>query len=276
MTSEALVRLAELRRRQGRLDEAEALLREVEGHPLALLVSSALALDRGDSASGADLSERALRGMASENRTERIAALELRARASLAQRNTLEAARVIDELRSAVEAVGTDPIWATARLMEGLLAVEDDDLNTARRLIEDAVDLFHRAAAPFETAASRIELARLLARLGRRHHAEEETRKARETFARLGAGHEMNRADALLDSLREQRASAHPRTDGGLTARERQVLALLAQGGSNAAIAGHLGVSEFTIKRHVANILAKLNVASRAAAAAYAAKHDIV
>jgi DNA-binding NarL/FixJ family response regulator len=260
LKSEALVRLAELRRRQGRFDEAEGLLREAEGHPLALLVSSALALDRGDSASAADLSERALRGMAPENQTERVAALELRARASLAQSNKTDAAPIIAELRSAAEAIGTDPIRATARRMEGLLAVEDEDPDRARRLLEDAVDLFHRAGAPFESAACRVELARLLARLGRRQRAEEEAR----------------RAEALLHSLRGQRPPIPPRTDGPLTARERQVLALVAQGGSNAAIAGHLGVSEFTIKRHVANILMKLDLSSRTAAAAYAAKHDLI
>jgi DNA-binding NarL/FixJ family response regulator len=55
-----------------------------------------------------------------------------------------------------------------------------------------------------------------------------------------------------------------------LSPRETQVLALVAAGLSNARIAQELIISEHTVHRHVANILAKLAVPSRAAAAAYA------
>jgi DNA-binding NarL/FixJ family response regulator len=55
---------------------------------------------------------------------------------------------------------------------------------------------------------------------------------------------------------------------GALSAREREVLALIAQGASNAAIAERLHLSDHTVKRHVANILLKLNLPTRAAAAA--------
>jgi hypothetical protein len=83
MQSEATVRLAELRRRQGRFDEAEILLREAEGYPLAFLVSAAVALDKGDGIAASDLAERFLRGVVLEDRTERLAGLEVRARALL-------------------------------------------------------------------------------------------------------------------------------------------------------------------------------------------------
>jgi pimeloyl-ACP methyl ester carboxylesterase/DNA-binding CsgD family transcriptional regulator len=53
-----------------------------------------------------------------------------------------------------------------------------------------------------------------------------------------------------------------------LTTREREVLALVAEGRSNAAIAQRLQLSEHTVKRHVANILLKLDLPTRAAAAA--------
>jgi pimeloyl-ACP methyl ester carboxylesterase/DNA-binding CsgD family transcriptional regulator len=53
-----------------------------------------------------------------------------------------------------------------------------------------------------------------------------------------------------------------------LTAREREVLALVAEGRSNAAIAQRLQLSEHTVKRHVANMLLKLDLPTRAAAAA--------
>jgi DNA-binding NarL/FixJ family response regulator len=60
-----------------------------------------------------------------------------------------------------------------------------------------------------------------------------------------------------------------------LTRREVEVLRLVAQGMSNQRIAERLVVSPFTVKRHVANLLAKLGVPSRAAAAAHAAREGL-
>jgi DNA-binding NarL/FixJ family response regulator len=57
---------------------------------------------------------------------------------------------------------------------------------------------------------------------------------------------------------------------GGLTAREVQLLRLVATGQTNKAIAAELVLSERTVDRHVSNIFAKLGVSSRAAATAYA------
>jgi len=66
-----------------------------------------------------------------------------------------------------------------------------------------------------------------------------------------------------------------PRATGGLSAREVQVLTLVAAGNSNRAIAAELFLSEKTVERHVSNILTKLGVGSRTAAAAYAFEHGI-
>ena len=60
-----------------------------------------------------------------------------------------------------------------------------------------------------------------------------------------------------------------------LTSREREVLDLVADGLSNAAIAQRLRLSDHTVKRHVANILLKLDLTSRTAAAAFAAHHGL-
>jgi DNA-binding NarL/FixJ family response regulator len=63
---------------------------------------------------------------------------------------------------------------------------------------------------------------------------------------------------------------------GGLTARELQVLRLVATGLSNQEIATALVISEHTARRHLQNIFAKLGVSSRAAATAYAFQHDLI
>jgi DNA-binding NarL/FixJ family response regulator len=62
---------------------------------------------------------------------------------------------------------------------------------------------------------------------------------------------------------------------GGLTAREVEVLRLIATGKSNRAIAGDLVISEKTVARHVSNIFTKLDVSSRSAATAYAYEHGL-
>jgi DNA-binding NarL/FixJ family response regulator len=62
----------------------------------------------------------------------------------------------------------------------------------------------------------------------------------------------------------------------GLTAREVEVLALVATGKTNREIAAALVISEHTVARHVQNILAKLGVSSRTAAGAFAFEHGLV
>jgi DNA-binding NarL/FixJ family response regulator len=64
--------------------------------------------------------------------------------------------------------------------------------------------------------------------------------------------------------------------DHGLTPRELEVLRLVSAGKTNKAIAAELVLSERTVDRHVSNIFTKLNVSSRAAATAYAYKHQLV
>jgi len=81
----------------------------------------------------------------------------------------------------------------------------------------------------------------------------------------------------LVRLITEQHLEPKPRKRpnpdlGRLSAREREILALVADGLSNPAIAADLRLSEHTVKRHVANILMKLDLPSRTAAAAFAAR----
>jgi DNA-binding NarL/FixJ family response regulator len=91
---------------------------------------------------------------------------------------------------------------------------------------------------------------------------------ARTVFERLGALPDLARVERI-----EQQASA--KRHHGLTRRERQVLRQLATGKSNRDIASELSLSERTVDRHVSNIFAKLDVASRSAATAYAYRHEL-
>jgi DNA-binding NarL/FixJ family response regulator len=91
---------------------------------------------------------------------------------------------------------------------------------------------------------------------------------ARRVFQELGAGVDLARAQAL--------SRYAPEPAGGLTARELQVLRLVATGKTNRLIAADLFLSEKTVARHLSNIFTKLGLSSRAAATAYAYEHDLV
>jgi DNA-binding NarL/FixJ family response regulator len=278
MTADGLVRLAELRRRQGRLVEAAAMFEQASHHPLAALGRAELAFDRGDLRAAADAAERYLRRVPSHNRTERVVALDLLVRA-LAGSGDLDGARTaLAELNAIAALVATKPLSASASLAAGSIALAEGRSDESRRHLEDAVDLFLQSGAPFEVARARVELARALASLGRVDAARDEAQRAIDLLAELRAELELARARRVLASLdAKPGAQAAPRdTSAGLTARELEVLKLVAEGLNNQVIADKLFVSEHTIHRHVANIFSKLSVSSRAAAVAQAARRGLL
>ncbi|HEX2126703.1 MAG TPA: LuxR C-terminal-related transcriptional regulator, partial [Thermoleophilaceae bacterium] len=275
--ADGIVRLAELRRRQGRLEEAERLLQRVSFSPHALFGLAALALDRDQAADALDLVDRFVRQIPDQNRTDRAAAFELavRAHAALGQ---IDAGRDrLAELEALTDAVTTDPMRASTAFAHGVLAHAEGENEVSRRHLEDALDLFQRSGAPFEAAEARLELARALIELGREDLALREARSAQAALVAVGAGLAARRAGALLREL-----GASPTRPGrgeptfGLSARELEVLALVAQGHSNQRIAETLVLSEHTVRRHVANILKKMDVPSRTAAAALATRENLL
>lgn len=276
MTTEGLARLGELRRRQGRLDEASALFEKSGTHPVALLGRAAVTLDRGDARSAAELVDRYLRRLAPANRTERAGALELLIRAeTMADGGNLASARTaLEELTAIAAEAQTTPLKAAASHAAGLFALAEGRLDDARRSVEDAVDFFGSSGAPFETAHARADLARVFDRLGRADAAVAELDRALDAFRTLDAKSEFAAATALREQL-----AASPSTKpfeaaevATLTPRELEVLRLISSGLSNHAIAERLFISEHTVHRHVANTLTKLNVPSRSAAVASAAR----
>ena len=128
--------------------------------------------------------------------------------------------------------------------------------------------MWHRIEAPYEAAKVRVLIGQACRASGDEDTALMEFDAAAAAFARLGATPDHARAEALA---RTEPASAA----GGLTAREVEVLRLIATGMSNRAIAAELVLSEKTVARHVSNILAKLGLPSRSAATAYAYEHGL-
>jgi DNA-binding NarL/FixJ family response regulator len=268
-----LIGLAELRRRQARADEAVVLLDQAGPSAPAQLCRARLALDRGETRRAVELVERLLRQVPTERKLDRAPALEVLVRARVA-RGELEGARTaLASLREIEQLVATEPLRASTELAEGLLEAGGGDHERARTLLEDAVDRFSRIGAPFEASQARIELAISLAALGRTELARREATAALDRLIELGAEAEAERARRLLEvSLRGGEGQRLPR----VTRRESDVLGLLAEGLTNRQIAGRLMVSEHTVHRHMTNILRKLDLPSRTAAAAYAVRSGLV
>lgn len=275
MTGDALVRLGELRRRQGRLVEAAGLFDAAGSHPLALVGKAELTLDRGDARAAADLAARYLRRLPPQNRTDRATGLELIVRA-LAMDGDLDGARTaLAELSAIASLTMTRPMRGMASRAAGWVALAADRGDEARRHLEDAVDHFLQSGAPFELASARLGLARALAQTGRIEDARLEARRAVDLLTELKAEFHMAQAREVLDGFPSAPDAAVP-SPAGLSAREVEVLRLVADGLSNQAIGDRLFVSEHTVHRHVANILNKLSVSSRAAAVAQAARRGLL
>jgi ATP/maltotriose-dependent transcriptional regulator MalT len=279
MTGEALVRLAELRRRQGRLVDAGALLDQAGTQGLALLGRAELAFDRGDLRTAEELASRYLRHVPTQNRTERASGLDLLVRALTGLGEWDHAKTALAELSGIATVVATIPLRAAACLARGYVALGKSRHDEARRHLEDAVDLFLQSGAPFEVARARVELASALAGLGRIDAATEEIHRAIDLLSELRAEHEIARARRVLGSFpapSEGERTATPDRHSGLTKRELEVLRLVAAGLSNQTIAEQLFVSDHTVHRHLANILSKLSVSTRAAAVAQAARRGLL
>jgi DNA-binding CsgD family transcriptional regulator len=270
MTGEALVRLGELRRRQGRLHEAQGLFEAAAEHPLALLGFGELCLDREDPSGAHDRAQQYLRELPRETGAFRAPALELLVRSLAALGMHAEAESALEELEAIARRVQTEPMRGSARFAAGTLAAATGRLEAAQASFEDAVRHFQRSGAPFEAGRSRLELARVLAGLGRSGDARRERRAAVASLERIGAAHEVARANALDEGERSRTVPSV------LTAREREVLALIAAGKPDRAIAQALVVSEHTVHRHVANILAKLDSRTRSAAVAEALRRELL
>lgn len=279
MVGDALARLGELRRRQGRLADAEELFARSESHSLSLLGRAQLALDRGQPSEAAELADRYLRRFPDPGRIERSAGLEVAIRALTRLGEHERAIAGLEELRAIAAQARTRPLLAAVCSSEGTLAVARGDRDAARRSFEDALDLLMASDARFEAARVRLDLAATLIALGRHDRARREIEAALAGFQELGANGESARAETMLRTLRTTSATLPPEVAntplGELSKRELEVLGLVAEGLTNHDIAQRLVLSEHTVNRHVANILRKLGLPSRAAAASLAGRYGL-
>jgi DNA-binding CsgD family transcriptional regulator len=269
----ALALLGSLRWRQGRWEEAEPIFEQIKHEGPAQVGLAELLAGKGDLPAAIDILERHLRTVGSTDKLERGPALELLVRCLAAAGEHSAADEHLSELRRIAESTRSQLLTAATAFAQGTLAAATGDAGLAQQALGDTVELFERAGAPFESACASIALAEALCAGGQLDAAVREAHIAHETLRRIGAAKEAERAARLLATLNTRRKLSAGRSPDGLTAREAEILALVAEGRSNQEIAAELVLSVRTVERHISNIYQKLGLdgrTARAAAAVYA------
>jgi DNA-binding NarL/FixJ family response regulator len=264
----ALYQQAEIHRLRGEFAKAEdayhaASERGCEPQPgLALL---RLAQGRIDAARAA------IRRLtsASSDRLRRARLLPAHLEIMLSMGDVEEARAARDELRELAHAFDSDVLRAVVAQADGAIALAEGRAQAALDPLRCAFEQWQRLEAPYEAARVRVLLGQACRASGDEEAAALERKAARSEFERLGAQPELVRLDAA--NMSGQLTPGHP-----LTARELQVLRLISSGRTNKEIARELCLSERTIDRHVGNILSKLDVPTRAAAAVHAVHHGFL
>jgi DNA-binding NarL/FixJ family response regulator len=261
-----VAQLAELRVLQGRLEEAEATLTGFEEDRECAVAVAALHVARGRPSYAVEVLTSALAPLGQSS----LLALPLEVQlleAALALEDLVLARSTAMSIAATAEVTGTRLHRAQAGQARGRVALAEGDPE-ATALLHDAARGFAEAGAPLQAARTRVALARSLV-ASDRGLAVTEARSALNALERMGAAADADRTAAFLRGLGD-RARTTSRSIDVLTGREQQVLALLAQGFTNAEIAERLVISVKTVGHHVSSILLKLGLRSRTEAAAFA------
>jgi DNA-binding CsgD family transcriptional regulator len=275
----AFYQLAEVHRLRGEFEQAEeayrragrwipepqpglALLRMAQGHVDAAAAMLRRALD---SAARFVSLRRAVHTEPAPPAAIRSRLLAAHVEVLIAAGDLAAAREGADELAAIAEHVGAPLLEAMAVHATGAVRVAGHD--------PDAADVLRRAwrawqdlDAPYEAARVRVLMGLACRQARDPDSADMEFDAALLVFEQLGA----------LADVKRVRALSRAGGAGPLTAREVQVLRLVATGRTNRAVAAELFLSEKTVARHVSNIFTKLSVSSRAAATAYAYEHGLV
>jgi ATP/maltotriose-dependent transcriptional regulator MalT len=264
----ACYREAEIYRLRGTFAEAEAAFRRASD--LGLEPQPGFALLRvaqGRVRAAAAAIRRALN--ATGDRLERARLLPAQVEILLLAGEVDEAVSGCQELEDIAAVFGPGILAAAAAQSRGALLLAQGDAQAALVPLRSAWHAWQEVHAPYDAARTRVLMALACRALGDCDGAQLALEGAHRTFAKLGAAPDVVRVEALAGEYRPERLH-------GLTQRELQVLRLVAAGGTNKTIAAELCRSERTVDRHLSNILAKLEVRSRAAATAWAYQHGLV
>lgn len=259
---------AEVHRLRGEHNVAEEVYRKASGlgfEPQPGLALLRLAQGRSDAA--APMIRRVMHAAADPIQRARL--LPSYIEIMLAAGDVAEARRACGEFEEIVKIFATSVFGTLAAQARGAVELAEGDAQAGLRSLRRAWQGWQQVEAPFDAARVRVLIGLACRALGDEDGCAMELDAARVVFEQLGAAPDL----ARVESLRSRGGVANPH---GLTARELQVLRLIASGKTNKAIACALFLSEKTVDRHVSNIFVKLDVASRSAATAFAYEHKLV
>ena len=273
------VRLADLKRRQGKWNEAEELLSKVESHPLKQLYSAFLYFDRQEYEKSLDIAERYLRRFSLNEKAERTVVLELLIKIKIKLGRIEKAQSLFDELKEIVSSVNTLPLKAALLNAEGNLNFVSKNYEQAKNYLEDAIDVYDKIKSSFESARTKVLLAEVLVKLNKFAQAEGELDTALIKFKDLGAAKDFEKTRFALKNLYKESAEDSNKNKFEFTGRELEVLRLISEGKNNEEIAEKLFLSVRTVEKHLTNIYSKVGVSgksARAYVASYAIKHNLI
>jgi DNA-binding NarL/FixJ family response regulator len=266
--ADAFYRIGELYRLRGAYAEAEDAYRHASrlgrrpapGLPL-------LWLARGQPDPARSALRRALDEETDPGR--RAGLLDAHVQVLLAAGDSAGAREAAGELAKIAARLDSPLVRGLCAMAEGAASLAEQQPSAALAPLRRAWTEWQRLETPYDAARARVLIGCAYRALGDEQSAAMEFDAARWVFEQLGAAPDLLRLDGL---------TAAPEANGGpagLTARERDVLGLIAEGKTNKEIGLALVISEHTVARHVQNMLAKLECPSRAALAAIAAEHHV-
>jgi ATP/maltotriose-dependent transcriptional regulator MalT len=264
---EALYALAEIQRRRGDLAGAEhSFLRahELGRDPQPGLSLVRLAQGEPEVAMAALHTACADRSV---SRMRRAGLLAAEVEAALSASNLPVARTAAEDLTSIAEAFDRPAVDAMAANARGAVRLADNDAVGAIPELRTAAAIWTELELPYEAAHAHLLIGRAARAIADEEGARLEMRAARAAFERLGAHRDARQAAAAMGSRSDRLA--------GLTAREAEVLGLVAAGKSNREIGQVLAISEYTVARHVQNIFVTLGVSSRSLATVVAVAHQL-
>jgi ATP/maltotriose-dependent transcriptional regulator MalT len=260
----ACVEIGDIRRRLGDLEGADAAFARAHdlcgGHCAEV---SLLRLAEGR----VDLARAAISRCMATTPTgslERSRLLPAVTQVAIADGNLVMATAAVTELDGLVDRFDTPLLRATLQAARGRLQLALGEAVDAVATLQGALVLWQRLAVPYEVATTWTLLGEAQEQAGDEAAAREAFATAVAQFDRIGASVAPSRSGA-----------AAPSRPNGLTAREVEVLRLVAAGHTNQAIADELFLSVKTVSRHLSNIYTKIGVSSRAAATAFAFEHGL-
>lgn len=261
--------LARIRLAEGRLEEAERLLAGLEAYDVCVPVLASLQLRQGRTAAARDYVTRRVE-IIGDDCLECVAMVELLGEVDLAEGDDSRACERARHLIGLGDRTHSRLATARGERLHGR-GLARSSVDAARLAFGRALETFSGLGMRYEVALTHYAAA-IASGESSPDLAALDARAALRGFEALGAAGDADLAVALLRSLGQAAVRGGPKGLPMLTQREREVLALVGEGLSNPQIAERLFVSRKTVEHHVAHVLSKLGVRTRAQAAAEAVR----